>query len=132
MFIRFVWPNIIDGTSAREGFFCAAYSLRDDQQLDTNVKDRCEDLLAWFRANLKTPPKFSRSKSKGHYRRQVTLGLSWFRDDATQMVEKAFEMVAFLGENGYPIEVLRTSRVGYIIYEDAAQVVAEPFWDTPI
>jgi hypothetical protein len=26
---------------------------------------------------------------------------------------------------------LRTERVGYVVYEDEAQVVAEPFRDTP-
>jgi hypothetical protein len=131
MFIRFVRQNCLDGTSAREGFFCAAYELRSNPLLDRNSKARLEELLAWFRANLKIPKRFSKSKSKGHNRREFTTGLSWFRDDATNMVEKAFEMVALLAEHGYPTDVLRTDRVGYVIYEDGEQVVAEPFFDTP-
>jgi hypothetical protein len=35
-----------------------------------------------------------------------------------------------LQENGYPIEIIRAERVGYIVYEDEQQVVAEPFSDT--
>ncbi len=132
MFIRFVRPNCLKGTLAREGFFCAAYELRHDPLLDAASKAHLEELLAWFRVNLKIPKRFSKSKSKGHCRREFTAGLSWFRDDATRMVEKAFEMVALLGEHGYPIEVIHTDRVGYITYEDAEQVVAEPFGDTPI
>ena len=131
MFIRFVRPNHLRGISAREGFFCSAYHLRNNPRLDRNTSERLEEFLAWFRTNLKIPKRFSKSKSKGHYRREHTAGLSWFRDSSTGMLEKAFELVTFLEENGYPTEILRTDCVGYIVYEDEWQVVAEPFLDTP-
>lgn len=48
------------------------------------------------------------------------------------MLAHAHDLTALLMENGYPITILRTERIGYVIYEDAHQVVAEPFADTPI
>lgn len=48
------------------------------------------------------------------------------------MTEKSFELVAFVSEQGDPIEIPRAERVGYTVYEDTWQVVAEPFSDTPI
>jgi len=35
-----------------------------------------------------------------------------------------------LAEYGYPVELVSEERVGYIVYEDDVQVVAEPFADT--
>jgi hypothetical protein len=65
----------------------------------------------------------------GH--RTTNTGISWFRPEATQHVEKAFELCGVLQELGYPITVLKTTRPGFIVYEDAYQIVAEPFADTP-
>jgi hypothetical protein len=31
---------------------------------------------------------------------------------------------------GHPVSLLREERVGYIVYEDEFQVIAEPFSDT--
>ncbi len=31
---------------------------------------------------------------------------------------------------GHPVTVIRETRVGYVVYEDDLQVVAEPFADT--
>lgn len=131
-FIRFVRPKLILGTSAREGFFCAAYALRNDPHCDNITHQRVSDLLSWFSAHLAIPENFSRTSSKGFRNRVFTPGLSWFRDDATIMLDKAFDLTALLTDHGHHVEMLRTSRVGYILYEDAYQVVAEPFGDTPV
>jgi hypothetical protein len=32
--------------------------------------------------------------------------------------------------NGHVVEIIREERIGYVVYEDEAQVVAEPFADT--
>jgi hypothetical protein len=39
-------------------------------------------------------------------------------------------MAALLERCGIPTEMLRTWRPGYVVYEDAYQVVAVPFRDT--
>ena len=56
--------------------------------------------------------------------------MSWFKASAKEHISKAFELKSVLEENGYAIEVLKESRLGYVVYEDDYQVVAEPFSDT--
>lgn len=130
-YLRFVRPNTIKNLGAREGFFCAAYELRSVLNLEDYIFEQLEDHLSWFRTNLTIPDKFNRSKSKGSQDKN-TAGLSWFKEDASEAIARSYELISLLQENGYPIEVLRTERVGYVVYEDDQQVVAEPFSDTPI
>lgn len=130
MFVRFVCQDQVNGMAARSGFFCAAYELRDQATLDQYSYDRLETLLAWFRENLKIPTRFNTTKSKGAFNRE-TKGLSWFKPEAGNMLDKCYELIALLEENGYLIETLRADRIGYVVYEDESQIVAEPFSDTP-
>ncbi|WP_282610184.1 hypothetical protein [Pelagibius sp. Alg239-R121] len=130
MFLRFVRSKTVDGLAAREGFFCAAYELRENATLDRHSLERLETLLAWFRKHLTIPNKFNKSTSKGAYRRDAK-GLSWFKPNAKDALAKSFELISLLEENGCRIEMLKSKRIGYIVYEDESQVVAEPFSDTP-
>ncbi|MDA8586175.1 hypothetical protein N9L47_07840 [Rhodobacteraceae bacterium] len=130
-YFRFVRPNTIENLGAREGLFCAAYELRSVLNLEDYISDELEDLLSWFRANLTIPDKFNSSKSNGS-RDKNTAGLSWFKEDASDAIGRSYELINLLKENGYPIEIIRTERVGYVVYEDDQQVVAEPFSDTPV
>ena len=116
--------------AAREGFFCAAYELRRNPSLDVHSRRRLEGLLAWFRAHLPVPDRFNRSSSKGYARRN-TKGLSWFKPSAAEVLVRAHDLRALLNEHGHMIDVIKTERIGYVVYEDAIQVVAEPFADTP-
>ena len=40
-------------------------------------------------------------------------------------------MVVILATCGYAMREVRTSRPGYVVYDDEFQVVAEPFSETP-
>lgn len=130
MLLRFVRSRSVEGMDAREGFFCAAYELRERADLDPSTSDRLETLLAWFRQNLSIPDRFNRSKSKKQYA-VFDKGLSWFKPTAGETLSKAFELMSLLEEHGYIIDIIRSDRIGYIVYEDEKQVVAEPFADTP-
>lgn len=130
-FLRFVRPQKMADNQAREGFFCAAYELSRRPEASQTVSLEVQDLLDWFSANLPVPRRFNRSASKGYYRRNAK-GISWFKPDAHDVLAKSFEMTRLLQENGFVIELIRTDRVGYVIYEDHCQVVAEPFADTPV
>ena len=130
MFLRFVRLTTVEGAKAREGFFTAAYELREREGIDPANLKRLEDMLAWFRENLALPPRFNRSKSKGAYRRKQTRGLSWFKPTAENHVTCAHELAELLSRHGYHIEILKSSRPGYVVYEDEFQLVAEPFTDT--
>lgn len=128
MFVRFVRPTIVEGMSAREGFFCAAYELRDSDALDIFGRDRLEEILDRFRTHLSIPDRFGWNGQKDA---DGSVGLSWFKPDAREHIARSHDLVGLLWEYGYATEMLRTERVGYVFYEDDHQVVAEPFQDTP-
>ncbi len=130
MFLRFVTERRTDHGSRREGFFQALYAARRDPETPGFVLDQLDEIRIWFDANLDEPARFNRGPAR-HRRHATPTALSWFRTDATAHLERAFALCAILRELGYPITVLKTDRPGFIVYEDAVQVVAEPFSDTP-
>ncbi len=85
--------------------------------------------LVWFSENLVTPDRFNRSKSKG-FDRRTTRGIAWFRDTATDCLSRMHRMRVILEKYGHPVTMLTETRIGYVVYEDELQVVAEPFSDT--
>ncbi len=87
------------------------------------------EILTWFDRNLEKPARFNRSKSKGFYRRR-TRGITWFKDTATEHLARMRQVNAILEKYGHSVTMLSESRVGYLIFEDAFQVVAEPFSDS--
>lgn len=129
-YIRFVLTTRVRGSRSRQGFFAAAYQLRGRLTPESPASVALKDLLIWFEKNLAVPERFNRTTSKGFYRREAK-GLSWFKDEDGEALDKAFALARLLTDNGYAVEVLRTTRIGYVIFEDEHQVVAEPFADTP-
>lgn len=130
MYLRFVQMNVVEGMKVRSGIFSAAYALREARNVDLHTHTQLEELLAWFRQNLAIPSRFTRSSSKGAHRRSVTYGLSWYKPSARQHLDKSYELSSLLRQSGYFIEVLKTTRLGYVLYEDEYQIVAEPFADS--
>jgi hypothetical protein len=130
MFIRFVQSRLDSDSGRRAGILVVAHEFRDSLETPVYTSRRVTTLLAWFTDNLKVPPRFNRSRSKGAWRRNTT-GLSWFKDTATEHLNKAHELCNILRDHGYAITILRTDRPGFIVYEDDHQIVAEPFADTP-
>lgn len=129
MYLRFVCAKTVGGMSARKGFFQAAAELVNKPLTDQFVVEQVDALRFWFADHLDVPDRFSRSKSKGYYLKR-TKGLSWFKPSATEHIAKAFELKSILDDNGFAIEVIKEDRIGYVIFEDEYQVVAEPFADT--
>lgn len=56
--------------------------------------------------------------------------MSWFKPTALDHIGIAFELKPVMENKGFPIEVLKEKRLGYVVYEDDHQIVAEPFSDT--
>ena len=52
-----------------------------------------------------------------------------FRGSKTAQLSTLRELVAILETHGVPVRMLKAQRVGYVVYEDEHQVVAEPFAD---
>jgi hypothetical protein len=128
-FLRFALATRHPDSGVEDGLFRTAYALRDGTDLDPDGRRSLEAVLSWFEENLRTPKRFNRTKSRGAYRRN-SRGIAWFRDTAHEHLAKMHQLRHILEEHGYAVELIREDRLGYVVYEDAVQVVAEPFSDT--
>jgi hypothetical protein len=128
-FIRFVVASRHPDSGVEAGTFTLAYKLRDSPHVTAADRELLTETLAWFGENLETPTRFTRSKSKGFYRRK-TRGIAWFKDTATEHLARMHYIKAILEKYGHSVTMLSETRVGYVTYEDACQVIAEPFSDT--
>jgi len=114
MLIRFVC------SANSVGIFQAAHDLQDGDDLGVEDREELGALLAWFEKSLATPDRFVRTTSKGHYRREPA-ALSWFKDDAKDCIDRVWCLVRLLEKYGIATELIRTSRPGYVTYEDASR-----------
>jgi len=128
-FLRFVVADLDPDSMVETGLFQAAAELRDSADISTQDRETLKEQLAWFSEHLEKPTRFNRTSSKGHYRR-ATKGISWFRDTAREHLARMHELKRIIEANGRPVTLVQEKRVGYVVYEDEFQVVAEPFADT--
>jgi len=129
MYLRFVVAEIDEDSERGLGVIHAAFNLRDSGKLYPYEESRLEELREWFNAHLKTPGRFTAAKPP-HYRKRKR-AISWFKDSAQEHIRHVHEMVGILERHGIPVKLIKTDRVGYVVYEDEHQVVAEPFSDIP-
>ncbi len=127
MYIRFIIPAKDEDSGKRMGLFQAFGELRDAGILYHYEEDQLIKIRDWFNENLEKPSSFSRSR-KPHAQ---AVAISWFKDTAKIHLAKMYEFAAILKSHGYAVEVIRTERIGYIVYEDEYQATAEPYSDTP-
>ena len=127
MYVRFIVSEIDDDSECGLGVFQAAYSLRDDGKLYSYEETHLQRLREWFNAHLKEPTRFTAAKPP--YYRKKSRAISWFKDTAHEHIAHIREIVAILENHGVSVRMLKADRVGYIVYEDAYQIVAEPFSD---
>jgi hypothetical protein len=128
-FIRFVISHRHQESGLYEGTFRLAYRLRGSSVVTPQDRTVLSDALNWFEENLGTPARFGRTSSKGFYRRN-TRGISWFKDTAVDHLARMQQIRLVLERYGYHVQMLTEARVGYVVYEDDYQVVAEPFAET--
>ncbi|WP_028603628.1 hypothetical protein [Ottowia thiooxydans] len=126
MFIRFVVHNLDVDSGRRQGLFQALDTLNLSGQLNGADKQAYFAARDWFRVNLKTPDSFARA-SRPHAKK---VALSWFKDTASEHIRQMYGMAEVLKSHEVAVEVLRTNRPGYVVYEDEYQIAAEPFTDT--
>jgi len=127
MFIRFVITEIDEDSERRLGIFHAASALRDAGLLEPYEEEALAEIREWFNTHLERPDRFSRTKIA--YRSTKKRGISWFKASAHEHIEKVRVMGAMLERHGVPVTMLKVDRVGYVLYEDDHQIVAEPFAD---
>lgn len=116
MFLRFQTkiPNPQSGHPT--GILVAAHELRDSDRLSKDDEAWLRKHLAYFNMHLRIPRCL-----KDHKNRR---GISWFRETSS-MLDRVWELAAFMEEHGIFIDLIRTIDPGTIYYEDGHQVVAK-------
>src|SRR5947207_366133 len=125
MYLRFVVPDIAEDSGRELGVFHAVKNLREEGKLCPHEEDEHDLIRAWFNENLEKPTRFTASKPP--YYRKKSKAISWFKDTAREHLSRVRSLVVILQNHGVLVQTLTTGRVGYIVYEDAFQIVAEPF-----
>ena len=128
MYLRFVIADIDEDSEQRLGVFHAVWNLRDEGRLHADEEERHDQIRQWFDENLERPTRFSAARRRFFDKRNR--GLSWFKDTAEEHVRWIRGLVTILENHSVPVAMLKAKRIGYVIYEDEYQVVAEPFADT--
>ena len=111
----------------RQGLFQAAKDLRTSGDLSGQDTVRLEALSTWFNRHLEKPTRLSLSNRPN----RKAQAISWFNTEATAHIKRMREFQAVLECYGIAVEVMTTTRPGYIVYEDKFQVAAYPFAGTP-
>ena len=78
--------------------------------------------------HLQKPERFTCSKPPQY--RKKNKAISWFKASATQHIDMVRHIVSILDSHNVPTRMITTAKPGYIVYEDASQVAAEPFADS--
>lgn len=128
MYIRFVVPQLDPDSHKRLGVFHAASHLRREGHLSLEQEEELTQIRHWFDDHLEKPDRFTASKPP-YYRKQ-SKAISWFKDTAHEHISKVLEMAAIVEAHGVRVTKLESERIGYVVYEDEFQIVAEPFADT--
>jgi hypothetical protein len=128
-FVRFILSERHPESGFEAGIFGAAYARRDDSGVSEEDRQELTECLEWFEKYVKVPDRFTTSRSKGYYRR-TTRGIAWFRDSAAECIARMHRIREVLAKYGHQVNVVYESRLGYVVYEDDFQVVAEPFSET--
>lgn len=111
----------LDRDSRREsGLFTHAYELLDDPTTPRHAYDRLYEAVVWFERNLPIPDRSL----------LTPLAIFWFQARAGAMIRRFWGLAAVLRELDHDVQILKTSRPGYVLYEDDFQVGAVPFQDT--
>lgn len=127
VYLRFAVERRDEDSGRGLGIFHAAGELRDHGSIEEWELVRLWELRDWFNANLEKPSRFTTAKPP-FYRKQAK-AIAWFKDSAREHIEHIREMIAILERHGIVVHTFRAERVGYVVYEDEFQIVAEPFAD---
>ncbi len=126
MYIRFCTTRKVCNASYNEGVFQAAFYLINNDLLFDYEEKAISNIIEWFNDNLEAPDWFSRSKKPHAHPHAV----SWFKCSATEHIKRMRELCCLLEVKGIEVTSYKSTRVGYLVYEDDYQVAAEPFADT--
>jgi len=124
MFIRFVSSEVDEDSHVSAGLFMATFELMDHPVLPYEDYWALRTQMDWFNEYLKAPTHY---RLRGAWR--AARAICWFKSSAHEHLSRAWEVVAILERNDVFIRMIKAQRTGYILYEDEAQVFAQPFAD---
>jgi hypothetical protein len=125
MYLRFVVAKKDQESARALGIFHALFDLRDDGELYPYEEEQHDLIRQWFNEHLERPTCFTASKPAFYCKPRRAI--CWFKDSAREHLGWAWWMVAILEDHQIPVQMLKAERVGYVVYEDEYQIVAEPF-----
>jgi hypothetical protein len=125
MYLRFVVAEIHENTQRELGVFRAIGNLRSESKLLDHEEEQHDIIREWFNRHLEKPTRFTSAKPP-YYRKQ-SKAISWFKDSAHGHLSQIRSLAAILENHGISVQMLKTDRVGYVVYEDEYQIVAQPF-----
>jgi hypothetical protein len=125
MYLRFVVSEIDEDSLKELGVFHAVGNLRRAGKLHPHEEEQHDLIREWFNDNLSKPTRFTASKPP--FYRKKSKAISWFKDTANEHLDRVRVLVAILQDHGVSVRMIKVHRVGYVIYEDKYQIVAEPF-----
>jgi hypothetical protein len=125
MFLRFVVADIDEDSEHELGVFHAMRNLRESGALSDDEEERHDLIREWFNQHLEKPTRFTHAKPP--FYRKKARAISWFKDSAHEHLSRARSLAVILQSHGISVRMLKAKRVGYVVYEDEYQIVAEPF-----
>jgi hypothetical protein len=117
--VRFVIDHKDEDSHVEQGIFQAAARALEWQDITGSDADELNEIRAWFSKNLLKPTSFGRGT--------LSLGICWFKDEASEHISRIWEMIRILERHGIHVKKIKTDKPGYVVYEDDYQLVAEPF-----
>src|ERR1700682_4486565 len=124
-YLRFVVADSHENSGKELGVFHAVLRLREAGKLHEHEDELHDTIRQWFNENLEKPTQFTASKPP--FYRKPNKAISWFKNTAKDHLAHIRDLVAILQNHGIAVQMLKTDRVGYVVYEDEYQIVAEPF-----
>ncbi len=125
MFVRFVVDEVDVDSRQPLGVFQAIARLARHGVLSLQDARQEKEIGEWFDKNLVKPARFTTSKPP--YHNKQSKAISWWKDSAHSHISQVRLLVAILERHGVSVRMLTADRVGYVVYEDDPQIVAEPF-----
>lgn len=107
------------------GLFRADTCLLADPALPDWLREPIDKHFRWFNKNLHRP-----YNAVSKRRRLHVAAICWFRPEAHAHIARARDLAWLIAEAGHPTAMIKTHRVGQIVYRDEHQIVAKPDPDT--
>ena len=105
-YIRFVIVQKDEDSHVEQGIFQAAARAIEWDTITGPNADECNHLRDWFNENLEKPNSFGRGK--------LNLGICWFKVDASEHVNRIWQMIRILERHGIYVKKIKTDKPGYL------------------